>query len=629
MVEDLTALRSRIDHQSQGALAEIQRQQQDMHCQLAQRLIRLEARQTERYTTELPTTIAEQLKEQELRVKGSLNALAADSKNALTTIEHLAEHVHEGQGALNEIRSRFEALISRTASFETSTSHTLAQLRSEIDVLRQPERIASFIDGKVSEVQVLLTAKIEELERRMSIEQEELAHWANGLRESFGSELSALHTRLLERYSDIEHRHGSMERNQKMVEGMLKNIEFRLEESCQNQDHNLDSQTLLNQLHSIVNRLDESDSRESRAMEHLTRCIADSQAQIAQAFDELRSTKTSMERLTATDATPITSALQLEIDRRIQDCQINLSGQLNSSRSLIDTQLTEFKATAINLAQELDSVKQACEASGRELRTSRAFEELVETKIRNSQGILFERLERLETEHATCPPKDAKEVLDTLRKQVEEVQHKLRDYNLHAHVTSLAEIRDSLTCGLSTIRQELAGTTTDAHNRYTSQRQWLEQTLRDALAEINAVKNQMMNHVTNQEPAFQWKEIEDRLKSTVDQLRSRIDEQAARVEKSATEIAELKLHFDAMSSESAEAARTAKSARELPQFIATSANRESSAGRNEMSIQNRSLTGGPPEQLQELQERMSAEIERVRAELKQRSSRWKVRKSGT
>ena len=35
------------------------------------------------------------------------------------------------------------------------------------------------------------------------------------------------------------------------------------------------------------------------------------------------------------------------------------------------------------------------------------------------------------------------------------------------------------------------------------------------------------------------------------------------------------------------------------------------------------------EQLNKLQERMSSEIERVRAELKERSGRWKMRKSAS
>jgi hypothetical protein len=35
------------------------------------------------------------------------------------------------------------------------------------------------------------------------------------------------------------------------------------------------------------------------------------------------------------------------------------------------------------------------------------------------------------------------------------------------------------------------------------------------------------------------------------------------------------------------------------------------------------------EQLIKLQERMSSEIERVRAQLKEKSGRWKVRKSGS
>jgi hypothetical protein len=161
-----------------------------------------------------------------------------------------------------------------------------------------------------------------------------------------------------------------------------------------------------------------------------------------------------------------------------------------------------------------------------------------------------------------------------------------------------------------------------------------ERAIRELHAEVRLVREELHQSRTDYDYNERLTQIETTISAKMDNIRLYIEDEFARTGIRGAGVVGIRQGvdrtFDNLSALSRVEQPTLSSAADtdptsttvVPTMTADSKPFYSSAIADSASINNNA------EQLEELQERMAAEIARVRAELKERKGRWKVRRSG-
>jgi hypothetical protein len=575
--ESIATLRLMVESQSLNqpgeALAQQLRQQlHDFQSQVAQRLLILEAREAEREThiANLSATMHAQLTEQGELAKDRWNESAKDTENALATFTQLSDRIDGTEHALRALQQQVAAIASDAGECRKSTSHTIKAIATQLS--RLPDSDTTLVNADdLPRSYLQLIGRLEDIEGRITLEQEGFAHWAKGLRESFGSELSSVRAKLTERYTELEHRYAALEHGQLTTAAMLHNFDLRLANTDKlriNDDP--DCHDIGNRVQSVLSRLEEIDARDSGIIERLTGCIRENEEGIAHALEEIASIKILIEALPTVESSFITSAIECGTHPLIEQVEATIASQLNA------------------------------------------------------------RIQRFEEEHihSTEARRDA---VHGLEYDLDAPKRPLREYSESSQINSVETLRDSVTAASHKLEKQFAATLAQSQERCTAQAQLLEKAISDLHEQIGSVRELVANHLVDPKVAISCTDVENRLNLNIELLRFRLEEHIARFDLCNTEIAAIHRQLQSTSAGVTETGSGSSAALESgsPSIDDSNSTGKVESSQYALNLPRHKPTVSRGEQLQELQERMSAEIERVRAELKERSGRWKVRKSGS
>jgi chromosome segregation ATPase len=578
-LQQLSSLEARLsdstaDHEAlQELTLSLRAQVQASQQQTAQQFTLLDSRdaEQERNAKELAAFLATKLTQQDEKL-GALANVHKELYRLGPEVQILEQRINQADLALQRAQDRTEGSARRIGQLEESLKNEIVALNAAVATLADKQQTLRLPEDQLREVKHELDVTVAELQHQLGVERDGFDHWGKGLRESFGAELSAMQARVSERLSQIEHRYARLERWEETVKANFDGLEAQLKETLQLQSNHHEQ---WDRFQSWQGTLDERTSKLDTQMRHAeARAVATAQ-KTEQSVDVLR-------------------------------CEIRTLQTLFDPRGLpsADSILRGIEETLGAKFQEIEErfTRQLCEYDSRNTEHRRDANELFET--------LQSELTAIRTElvlHADRP-----------------CEPSLRDVEAFI-ATKIQEFQQPLTQKLILLEK------CDAERTHQ-----IEQVIAGSKTEMAALDTEIIQHpteISSTDPALRG--LEENLSAKIEELRQQMAEKFRACDSHESDLEELKERSQSLirrmidlSAVIQSSQNTAVLAAQLvapkpevspPRTLAEKIEGED----NPAEIQARS----EKEQLIKLQERMSAEIERVRIELKERSGRWKVRKS--
>jgi DNA repair exonuclease SbcCD ATPase subunit len=622
--------------------------------QAAQHFMLLENRDTEQVKSvrEIGASLGAKLEAQEERTGQKIRALASGHEELLRLkpeVKTLTQRIDLVESAAQGVQSQTDEFTERAGQLEESFKGAISALKAEVAELNEQQRAFPLPDELLREMERKQGAKIDELQRQLAVEREGFDHWANGLRESFGSELSAMQARLSERQSQLEYRHARLERLEATVMTSIGALESQLKEKLQPDERDREQWAKLG---SEVGALGERTSR--------------LEAQGRQTADRIEASSTHVEQRLA-DLRGEISVFQASFDQRLARLPESIVRSLEETHRANVSQLEERATQKFSLYDRRDSeraqlTEQALDCLKAELATLKtAFEqqqnglpyadslpqtiqELLGTQIDELDQKLAERFIFIDSREAERA-RQSHETVDALQNGIAALWGEITA--LKAGVNERpAAVADSGIHGLEELfgakfqdwQQQVAQKLIHLDRREAERSQQVEQIIAGLTTEMAALKTDFLRPptaTTASDPALRG--VEESLNAKINELSHQVTEKFKVFESRDAELKELRDRSQSLIQRVAQLSTAVQGVKSMERVAlqAGSASPETSAVQapeaNTEGDKRSKLTHTPSEkeQLGKLQDRMSSEIERVRAVLKERSGRWKVRQASS
>jgi chromosome segregation ATPase len=640
---ELAALHSQLnDSTADQRLEDIQlslrAKMEEWQHQSVQRLMLLESRDSEWEKTarELAMSLSVKLAEHEAHTDDRLRLLANDRQELSCfgpEIQKLAKRMADAESATLGAQALAEASGKRTSLLEEGLQKDIAALNAEVDRLAGQQHAFHLTEDELSALERRLTSKVEELQRQLAIEREGFDHWGKGLHQSFGAELSAIQARLSERQSQIEHRYARLEHEQETVNTALNSVETQLKENLQPCAHH---QQEWSKLQSDLDTL----GVRAKQLEERTRQVEDRAAALT-CNSEQNTTDLQRQISALENADSIIHGLQKTLSGRLLDLQQTFMAQLtqcdnrNAERARqSDEILNALQANLAGITAALEE-KQSARPSIDAL--SRAIEDPLSTKIHDLDQQLaarFSEIERRETERAHHTDKS----FETLQSELTAIKNEVNQRMALPAEASMRSLEQGVGAKVQDFQQHVTQQLLLHEKRDTGRIEQIEHLLAGFKIEIETISEELIRRPTAMSPADPvLRGFEENLTTKIDELRQQMSQKFSEFGAWESDFKELKdrsqalIHRVTQLSAAIQAPPNTEGWALQPMAPLPPA---SQPPRPTGAIESHSNTaemqaGTEKEQLIKLQERMSSEIERVRAELKERSGRWKVRKSAS
>ena len=600
----------------------------------------------EKSARELGASLGAKLAEQEERTGEKLRALASGHEGLARLkpeIQTLAQRIGQVESVAQGAQSQADAGAKRAGQLDEGFKSAITALKAE---LNEQQRAFRLPEAQMSEIEHKLGVKIDELQRQLAVEREGFDHWGKGLRESFSADLSAMQVRLSERQSQIEYRHSRLERLEENVKASIQGLEAQLKEKLQSQEYDREQWAQLrSEFGGLGERTSQLESQGRQAEDRATATHQHVEQSLADLCGEFSAFKASFDQRPPPPSESIIRGLEETLGANLSrlEEQVTRKFSLYDSRDSERVQQTE---QALNrLKAELgtfraDFVQQQSGLPSAES-LSYTIQELLRTKIHELDQQLAERFTLIDSRDAERA-RQADETLEALHSEIAVLQGEITalksGLNERPEVTADAALRgleESFGAKIQDSQQQVAEKLVLLDRRDAERSQKAEQIIAGFTTEMATLKTDILQRpavMTSSDPAL--RSLEENLSAKIHELNQQVTQKFSVFESRDAELKELKDRSQSVIQRVAQLSAAIQGAQNSApvavQFV--SAPPEASAAQAPEPIakgENPAGTQAPSEkeQLVKLQERMSAEIERVRAELKERSGRWKVRRS--
>jgi chromosome segregation ATPase len=567
-LSDSTADHGALQELTLSLSAQVQASQQ----QAAQQFTLLDSRDAaqERNAKELAAFLAAKLTQQDEKL-GPLANVHKELYRLAPEVQILEQRINQTDLALQRAQDRTDDSARRIGQLEESLKSEIVALNAAVAKLAEQQTLR-LPEDQLREIKHELDVKVAELQRQLGVERDGFDHWGKGLRESFGAELSAMQARLSERLSQIEHRYARLERSEETVKANFDGLEAQLKETLQLKSNHYEQ---WGRFQSRLGTLDERTSKLETQVRHAEdRAVATAQ-KTEQSVDvlrcEIRTVQTLFDPQALPSADSILRGIEETLGAKFQEIEERFTKQLCEYDSCNTERRRDANKLFETLQSELAAIRTeiVLRADKPSEPSLRGVEEFIATKMQEFQQPLAQKLILLEK----C---DA------------ERTHQ--------------------------IEQMIAGFKTE-------------------MAALDTELIQRPTRISSTDPALRG--LEENLSAKIEELRQQMAQKFRACDSHESDLEELKERSQSLIGRMIELSAAIQSSQDTvvlaaqpvapkPEVSPPRTPAEKIEGEDSPTeIQARS----EKEQLIKLQERMSAEIERVRTELKERSGRWKVRKS--
>jgi chromosome segregation ATPase len=563
----------------------IRRDINEVKSKITQRLLLIEARNEERQrrVNELAASIQNQLCEH-------------GRKEGLDVTEH----------NFRDIQLEFANVLKRVNELEILIPEAIATLQRETAHASAAAQRCDQVNEQLLEAQRQFSARITDLDQRLAVQHAEGEHWTRGFRESLARELSAVHARLTDRCTGLSHQYETAARWQNTTDATLRSLEQTVRELSQPQSGpDPELRNIAQQLHSLHCRVDATETRHAETAERLTSAIDDTQQVIK-------------------------AGIETHLEQQFQVLAAHIYDQFALDKTQITEQLKSLREAFERVAYDIDLAKQACanvhSASG----LSRMIEAMIDNKADQLQGGVAQQIQSLQEQHTRFASATTS-AIETLRADLA-CRNQLASEELQTNTFNGP--LQSLSSEVQRMSQTLLTRAAAIEQQHVTDYDTTERAIRELHAEVRLVREELHQSRTDYDYNKRLTQIETTISAKMDNIRLYIEDEFARTGIRGAGVVGIRQGvdrtFDNLSALSRVEQPTLSSAADtdptsttvVPTMTADSKPFYSSAIADSASINNNA------EQLEELQERMAAEIARVRAELKERKGRWKVRRSG-
>jgi DNA repair exonuclease SbcCD ATPase subunit len=626
---------------------------EELQQQAEQHFMLLESRDTEQVKSarEIGASLDAKLEAQEERIGEKIRSLASGHEELLCLkpeVETLAQRINLMESAALGVQSQADEAAKRAEQLEAGFKGAITALKAELVEFNEQQRAFRLPDELMREMERKLDAKIDELERQLAVEREGFDHWAKGLRESLSSELSAMQARLSERQSQLEYRYSRLDRLEETVMASIGGLEAQLKEKLQPQDRDREQWA---KLYSEVGALGERTSRlEAQGHQAADRAEASNlhvDQRLADLRGEISACQASFDQRLALSPESIIGALEDSLRSNLSQLEERVTQQftLYNSRDSERAQLTEQALE--RLKTELGTLKAAFEQQS-DLpcadSLSQTIQESVGTKFHELDQKLAERFMFIDSRQAECV-RQSNETVEALQSGIAALWGEIAALKSGVNERPAAPadsvihgLEESFGAKIQGLQQEVAQKLILLDSRDAERSQQVEQIIAGLTTEMAALKTDFIQRptaTTATDPALGG--MVENLNAKIHEFSLQVTEKFKVFESRDAELKELKDRSQSLTHRVAQLSTAIQGFKNMepvapqpgsapPEARAVQVSEANAEGDERPKVTH---TPSEKEQLVKLQERMSSEIERVRAVLKERSGRWKVRKSAS
>jgi DNA repair exonuclease SbcCD ATPase subunit len=595
-------------------------------------LLEIRDAEREKSVREFSANLNAMLAEQEARTDEKLRTAANDRDELWRLkpeLQSLAERMSDVNSAMQKVRTHAEASANDVARIENHFSNEIAGLHAELTQVVDQQRAFRLSQNDQSEIERKLSVAVDEIERQLAIEREGLDHWGKGLRESFAAELIGVQARLSERQSQIEHRHLGFERWQEAIKASVDALEIQLKENLPSPTSQQESSRIDSDLNALLERVNRFETRADQAEERSAALSRDTDQRLGDLRREIGVLERSLNQRGLSTSDSIAQTVEEKLAAKLGELEERFTNQLNQYNRNVSECTRQAEAMASRAQHELAVLRTALESQNTAspvLTFSPALEEALCTKLCELEQKLTARFSQLENRDAERT--EHLKMFATLESELAALKNSLSQVTDAPPDSSISNLRESTDKHMRELQRHLEEKLIVAEKR-------VEQAATDFNTEMAALRGQLTGQSGAVSPADPVVlALEAKLSAKIEELHHLMGERFGAFDSREADIKELKQTSQSVIQRltrlGAEIQRPHDTVSAL-QTVAPRVEVSADAGpqgamkfeENLAEIHARS----EKEQLIKLQERMSAEIERVRAELKERSGRWKVRKT--
>ncbi|HEX2228766.1 MAG TPA: hypothetical protein VHM64_16640 [Candidatus Binatia bacterium] len=606
----------------------------------AQKFMLLEARETERekQEQELSAALDARFAEHEARTDEKLRVVGNDHEELCRVrpeIQKLAERFLALNSAIDRTQAQADASAGGLARLENHLSGEMTGLRAEVEKIAEQQRAFRPAHDDLCEIERKLSGALQDIQRQVAIEREGLDHWAKGLRESFAAELIGVQARLSERLSQIEHRYTGLERSHEAVETSIAGLQSQLQTNLQSQ--RVEDQPLrkvVEDLTVLAERMSHIERGAAQAEERMAGLTRDVEQHVGALKHEIRILANSLDQPDLSSFDSIVRGLDEKLGARLGEIEERFTNRLSHYNQDVSDRIRQSEETASRAEKELVSLRTALETQNTgssALTSSPALNEVLCTKIGELEQRLAAQFNLIENRDAERAQRFTT-ISERLESELATLKSNFNQGAEASYASSMAVLRESIDKQMQHVQQHFAEKLHLIENR-------VEQTASAFITETGALRAELTNLSGASAPvASLVRGLEDKLTAKIEELRNHVGERLSAFDRREAEIKELAERAQTvmyrLPDRGADIARfqnmPVAAVQTLTPRVEAIGERAAASGSIKAEESARELQArSEKEQLIKLQERMSAEIERVRAELKERSGRWKVRKTAS
>jgi len=621
--------------------------------QAAQKIMLLESHDAEheKSARELGASLGAKLAEQEERTGEKLRALASGPEGLARLkpeIQTLTQRIGQIESVAQRVQSQADADAKRTGQLEEGFKSAITALKAELAELNDQQRALRPPEAQMSEIEHKLGVKIDELQRQLAVEREGFDHWGKGLRESFSAELSAMQVRLSERQSQIEYRHSRLERLEETVKASIQELEAQLKEKLQSQDYDREQWgQLRSEFGALGERTSQLESQGRQAEGRATATHQHVEQRLADLCGEFSAFKASFDQRPASSSESLIRGLEETLGANLSQLEEQVSQKFSLYDSRDSERVQQTEQALNRLKAELgtfraDFVQQQSGLPSAES-LSYSIRESLRIKIHELDQQLAERFTLIDSRDAERA-RQADETLEALHSEIAVLRGEITALKLglneRPEVTADAALRgveESFGAKIQDSQHQVADKLVLLDKRDAERSQKAEQIIAGFTTEMAKLKTDLLQRpavMTSSDPALRC--LEENLSAKINELNQQVTQKFSVFESRDAELKELKDRSQSVIQRVAQLSAAIQGAQNsgpvTVQFVPAPPEASAApAPEANAKSENPAETQAPSEkeQLVKLQERMSTEIERVRAELKERSGRWKVRRSAS
>jgi DNA repair exonuclease SbcCD ATPase subunit len=634
----------------QSAIQEIQSslraKAEEWQHQTAQKFMLLDSRDAEREKSarELAATLTAKLAEQAAHTDEQLRAMASDHEELCRLrpdIQTLAARIADAESESEKAHAEADASIYRTAQLQDGLKNEIAALNAEIVKLADQQRAFSLPEDQLGEIERTLAFKVDEIQRQLAIEREGFDHWGKGLRESFGAELSTIQARLSERQSQIEHRYGRFEHWDETVKASLDRLETQFKEKLQScSDRHEQWDRLQSELGILGERTSQLETATRQAKDQAAAITRNSEQSVAVLQREISALETSFDQRKL----PTSDSIIYAIEEKLGDKLREIEGQLTRQLGQYDSRFSERTRQSEQIVNRVQSELAVLSAALGEKQTaappavglSTTVEESLWMRIRELDQQLaarFSQVDSRDAERTQC----SNNLFETLQSELAAIKTSVTERTVTPAESSMRSLEESIGTKMQELQQHLAQQLSLFEKRDVERTQRAEQAIADFKSEMAALNGELIQRpaaMSLADPVLRG--IEETFIAKIEELRQQMGEKFSAFDSREADLNELKERSQSLIQRVTQLSATIQSSRNTavsgvqpmtPRLEVSAAPAPAVKGEGEDNLEIQAHS--EKDQLIKLQERMSSEIERVRAELKERSGRWKVRKSAS